>query len=69
MMRAPLEVADVFREGEARFLAEYGHTLSLIDTGSSGNCSHGLAIRLTDAQRHAATFRNHSRLEAVVTAA
>jgi len=28
MMRAPLEVADVFRDGEARFLAEYGHTLS-----------------------------------------
>ncbi len=27
-MRAPLEIADVFREGEARFLAEYGHTLS-----------------------------------------
>jgi len=28
MMKSPLEVADVFREGEARFLAEYGHTLS-----------------------------------------
>ena len=27
-MRAPLEVADVFRDGEARFLAQYGHTLS-----------------------------------------
>jgi hypothetical protein len=27
-MRVPLEVADVFREGEARFLAEYGHMLS-----------------------------------------
>jgi hypothetical protein len=27
-MKSPLEVADVFREGEARFLAEYGHTLS-----------------------------------------
>ncbi|MEO1996576.1 MAG: IS91 family transposase [Planctomycetaceae bacterium] len=27
-MRAPLEVADVFRDGEAHFLAEYGHTLS-----------------------------------------
>jgi len=27
-MRAPLEVADVFRDGEARFLSEYGHTLS-----------------------------------------
>jgi len=27
-MRAPLEVADVFRDGEARFLAEYGHSLS-----------------------------------------
>ena len=27
-MRTPLEIADVFREGEARFLAEYGHTLS-----------------------------------------
>ncbi len=26
-MRAPLEVADVFRDGEARFLSEYGHTL------------------------------------------
>ncbi len=28
MMRTPLEVADVFRDGEAGFLAEYGHTLS-----------------------------------------
>ncbi len=27
-MRAPLEVADVFRDGEARFLAQYGQTLS-----------------------------------------
>ncbi len=27
-MSAPLEVADVFRDGETRFLAEYGHTLS-----------------------------------------
>jgi len=27
-MRVPLEVADVFRDGEARFLSEYGHTLS-----------------------------------------
>ena len=27
-MRTPLEVADVFRDGEARFLAEYGHMLS-----------------------------------------
>jgi hypothetical protein len=27
-MRAPLEVADVFRDGEARFLSEYGHMLS-----------------------------------------
>jgi len=27
MMKSPLEVADVFREGEAHFLAEYGHTL------------------------------------------
>ena len=24
-MRSDLEVADVFRDGEARFLAEYGH--------------------------------------------
>ena len=28
MMKSPLEDADVFREGEDRFLAEYGHTLS-----------------------------------------
>ncbi len=28
MMRSPLEVADVFRDGEDRFRAEYGHTLS-----------------------------------------
>ena len=28
MMRASLEVADVFRDGEATFLSEYGHTLS-----------------------------------------
>jgi len=28
MVRVPLEVADVFRDGEARFLAEYGETLS-----------------------------------------
>ena len=27
-MRTALEVADVFRDGEARFLSEYGHTLS-----------------------------------------
>ena len=27
-MRVPLEVADVFREGESRFLSEYGHMLS-----------------------------------------
>ena len=27
-MRTALEVADVFRDGEACFLAEYGHTLS-----------------------------------------
>jgi len=28
MLRSPLEVADVFRDGEARFRTEYGHTLS-----------------------------------------
>ena len=27
-MRTALEVADVFRDGEARFLSEYGHMLS-----------------------------------------
>ena len=28
MMRAPLEVADVFRDGEAGFLSKYGQMLS-----------------------------------------
>ena len=28
MMRTPLEIADVFRDGEAGFLSKYGHTLS-----------------------------------------